>query len=209
MPKQTFFNLPQEKRNRIIEVAIDEFAQNSFLNASISKIAENSNTAKGSMYQYFENKKDLYKYVLEISALKKQNYLMDCLKDLDHLYFIDIIRELYIKGLEFAGDNPKLASIANNFTKEGDAKFKEEIMGAGTTKSNQFFEILITKAKEKGQINPEIDTKVGAYLITNLHASLLDNLLTYMQYEELLQNKEKLLDNVEKILYIMENGFKK
>ena len=209
MPKQTFFNLPEERRNRIIETAINEFSQNSFINASISKIAENANVAKGSMYQYFENKKDLYKYVLEISALKKQEYLMDCLHNLEHLYFIDIIKELYVKGLEFASDNPKLAGIANNFMKESDIKFKEEIMGMGIKKSNQFFEILIEKAKEKGEINPQIDTKVGAYIITSLNTSIMDYLLSYMQYEEILHDKDELFDKVDKMLFIIENGFKK
>ncbi len=209
MPKQTFLNLPLERRNRILETAIDEFSQNSFASASISKIAAKADVAKGSMYQYFENKKDLYKYILEISAQKKQEYLIDCLHSLEHLYFIDVIKELYIKGLEFASDNPKLAGIANNFLKENDMKFKKEIMGISIEKSNQFFEILIEKAKEKGEINPKIDTRVGAYIITSLNTSVIDYLLSYMQYEELLQSKDELMDNVGKILFIIENGFKK
>ncbi|KUO75259.1 MAG: TetR family transcriptional regulator [Clostridia bacterium BRH_c25] len=209
MPKQTFFNLPEERRNKIVETATDEFSQNSFVNASISKIAEKAGVAKGSMYQYFENKKDLYKYVLGISASKKQEYLMDCLGNLEHLYFIDIIKELYVKGLEFASDNPKFAGIANNFIKESDIKFKEEIMGTNIEKSNQFFELLIDKAKEKGEVNPNIDTKVGAYIITNLNISILDYLLSYMKYEEVLQDKNELMDKVDKMLFIVENGFKK
>ena len=32
MPKQTFFNLPEEKRNHIIEVSIDEFAKAPYQN---------------------------------------------------------------------------------------------------------------------------------------------------------------------------------
>jgi len=208
MPRQTFFNLPRERRERILEAAIDEFSNNSFKNASVTKIAATAEVAKGSMYQYFKNKNDLYKYVLEISAQKKQQYLMDCLRDMERLYFIDIIRELYIKGLEFACDNPKLAGIANNFIKENDTKFKEEIMGMTTQKSNRFFEILLEKAKEKGEINPRIDTEVGAYVITSLNVSIIDYLLGYMQYEEILKSRDELMDKVEKILFIIENGFK-
>jgi len=209
MPKQTFYNLPEDRKNRIIETAIDEFSKNTFNNASITKIAENANIAKGSMYQYFQNKKDLYRYILEISSLKKQEYLMECLKNLENLYFLDIIRQLYIMGLEFARENPRLAGIANNFLKESDIKFKEEIMGIGIEKSNQFFEILIERAKEKGEINPQIDTKVAAYTLTSLNNSIIDYLLTHMQYDEILKNKDELMDRVDKILFIIENGFKK
>ncbi|KAJ49281.1 AcrR family transcriptional regulator [Clostridium tetanomorphum] len=208
MPKNTFLNLPEEKRQRILEVAIDEFSKNTFKNASISKIAENANISKGSVYQYFKDKKDLYKYVLEISSEKKVEYLMQCMHNMEDLNFIDIIRELYIKGIEFAKENPKLAAIGNNFIKENDMKFKEEILGMGMEKSNKFFEELIEKAKRKGEINLNIDTKVGAYMISSLNIAIMDYLLSYMKYEDVIEDTKSLLDNVDKMLYIIKNGFK-
>lgn len=64
MPKQTFFNLPEEKRNHIIEVSIDEFAKAPYQNISINHLIKSMNIPTGSFYQYFEDKKDLYFYVL-------------------------------------------------------------------------------------------------------------------------------------------------
>lgn len=60
MPKQTFFNLPEEKRNHIIEVSIDEFAKAPYQNISINHLIRSMNIPTGSFYQYFEDKKDLY-----------------------------------------------------------------------------------------------------------------------------------------------------
>ncbi|MDF2519606.1 MAG: TetR family transcriptional regulator [Clostridia bacterium] len=208
MPKQTFFNLPEEKREKLIDVATDEFAKNSFNSASITKIVEKAGIAKGSLYQYFEDKKDLYKYILELSANKKKEYLIEWMNRLQHLSFIEMIRELYVKGVAFAADNPRLAGIANNFMKENDTKFKEEILGISIEKSNQLFEQLIENAKNKGEVSRNIDTKVAAFLVTNLNTSIVDYMLTYMTYEEIFQNKEELLDKVDKMLFIMENGFK-
>lgn len=208
MPKQTFFNLPEEKREKLIDVATDEFAKNSFNSASITKIVEKAGIAKGSLYQYFEDKKDLYKYILELSANKKKEYLIEWMNRLQHLSFIEMIRELYVKGVDFAADNPRLAGIANNFMKENDTKFKEEILGISIEKSNQLFEQLIENAKNKGEVSRNIDTKVAAFLVTNLNTSIVDYMLTYMTYEEIFQNKEELLDKVDKMLFIMENGFK-
>ncbi|NJN44256.1 MAG: TetR family transcriptional regulator, partial [Anaerolineae bacterium] len=42
MPKQTFLNLPEEKRTIIIDAAIDEFAQYGLENASTNRIVANS-----------------------------------------------------------------------------------------------------------------------------------------------------------------------
>lgn len=207
MPKQTFFNLPEEKREKLIETAIEEFSKQSYKNASITKIAENAGVAKGSLYQYFEDKKDLYKYILDIAGDKKKEYLMGWMLKLQHLGFVETIRELYIKGVEFAFENPKLAGIANNFMKETDVKFKEEILGVSIEKSNLFFEQLIESAKQKGEISPKIDTKVGAYIITNLNTAIIDYMLSYMEYEAIFENKKELLDKVDKMLLILKNGF--
>ncbi|MFZ5967775.1 MAG: TetR/AcrR family transcriptional regulator [Bacillota bacterium] len=208
MPKQTFFNLPEEKKTRIVEVAIKEFSKNTFLNASVTKIAENAGIAKGSIYQYFEDKKDLYKYMLEIAAQRKMTYFMDYIQNMNDLDFFDLIRGLYVQGIIFAKENPELASIANNFLKENDAKFKEEILGEGYKKSDQFFEELIEKAKAKGQLNPHVDTRIGASMLTTLSTTIVDDLLHDMAYEDIISNEERLLERVDKMLFIMRNGFK-
>ena len=68
MPKETFFNLPEDKRTLICQVAIDEFAAHSFDRVSINRIVARSGIAKGSFYQYFENKHDLFLYLLQLIA---------------------------------------------------------------------------------------------------------------------------------------------
>lgn len=64
MPTDTFFNLSKEKRNRIINATIKEFSDNTYEKTSINRIIEDANIPKGSFYQYFDNKDDLYFYCL-------------------------------------------------------------------------------------------------------------------------------------------------
>ena len=70
MPKKTFIQLPKQKRETITQVAIDEFANHGFDKASINRIVEGAHIAKGSFYQYFKDKKDLYIYFLYYYLLK-------------------------------------------------------------------------------------------------------------------------------------------
>lgn len=65
MPTKTFFNLSDEKRNRLIDVAIKEFSEKSLNEASINTIIKNASIPRGSFYQYFENKEDLYFYIVK------------------------------------------------------------------------------------------------------------------------------------------------
>lgn len=67
MPKQTFLNLPEEKKSLITEKLIEHFAKKPYHLVDISDIAKDCKVAKGSMYQYFENKKDMYFYAVEIA----------------------------------------------------------------------------------------------------------------------------------------------
>jgi AcrR family transcriptional regulator len=63
MPKQTFFNLPKEKRDRIIAAAKEVFSKNSYEEASINQIVKLAQIPRGSFYQYFADKDDLYGYL--------------------------------------------------------------------------------------------------------------------------------------------------
>ena len=59
MPKETFMNLPDVKKNKIIRAAKKEFERVPYEQASIKNIVEDANIARGSFYQYFESKEDL------------------------------------------------------------------------------------------------------------------------------------------------------
>ncbi len=206
MPKQTFFNLPESKRDTIIQIAMEEFAQNSYLNASITKIAERSGVAKGSMYQYFQDKKDLYKYMLELIGKKKIEYLKDCWGQQDKMGFIESIRMLYKRGLEFAIENPLMASIASNLIKEQHTEIREEILKENQNKSNSFFSDMIEKAKKNGEVAEEINTEMGARIIYHFNNILMDMLMTSMEYEQIFSRQEEFFKRVDELLLILEKG---
>ena len=65
MPSSTFFRLPQEKRERLLCAATDEFARTTFAEASINRIVQSAHIPRGSFYQYFEGKEDLFFFLLE------------------------------------------------------------------------------------------------------------------------------------------------
>ncbi|MBR0281652.1 MAG: TetR/AcrR family transcriptional regulator [Oscillibacter sp.] len=64
MCKETFLRLPEEKRTRILNAAWDEFTTVSFANASINRIIRAAGIPRGSFYQYFEDKDDLFHYLM-------------------------------------------------------------------------------------------------------------------------------------------------
>ena len=62
MPSSTFFRLPEEKRQRLLDAAWEEFSRVSFADASINQIIKEAGIPRGSFY--FTDKEDLTAYML-------------------------------------------------------------------------------------------------------------------------------------------------
>lgn len=72
MPKQTFFNLAKEKKETLIAAAKKEFSRVPLSEASIANIVKDADISRGSFYQYFEDKEDLFFYLLNEHAKERQ-----------------------------------------------------------------------------------------------------------------------------------------
>lgn len=62
-----FENLKIGKQNNIINAALKEFAKNGFETGSTNEIVKLAGISKGSLFNYFTSKKDLYLYLLDYS----------------------------------------------------------------------------------------------------------------------------------------------
>lgn len=64
MCMETFLRLPEEKRTRFLEAAWEEFTRVSFAEASTNQIVRRAGVPRGSFYQYFRDKEDLFAYLM-------------------------------------------------------------------------------------------------------------------------------------------------
>ncbi len=65
MPTKRFNNLAPERKKKLFETALNEFAHNGYEGASLNTIIRETGISKGSLYYYFEDKADLYMTVLK------------------------------------------------------------------------------------------------------------------------------------------------
>lgn len=64
MPSTTFFNLPAEKREKLLTAARAEFARVPYAEASINKMIQAADIPRGSFYMYFRDKEELFLYLM-------------------------------------------------------------------------------------------------------------------------------------------------
>lgn len=91
MPNKAFYNLDTNKQNNILNAAKKEFSDNFYEDASINKIIKEINMPRGSFYLYFQNKEDLYLYILELYLKEFKNILLELLKQNNYDIFDSFI----------------------------------------------------------------------------------------------------------------------
>ena len=67
MPSSTFFNLAPEKQEKLLSAAVAEFTQRPYNEASINRIVREAEISRGSFYMYFQDKEELFRYLMQES----------------------------------------------------------------------------------------------------------------------------------------------
>ena len=93
--------MPKERQEEIIKISIEEFANHDFDSASLNRIITNLKIAKGSFYRYFNNKTDLYIFLIEHTLNKQLTYITNFNPAEEHLDDIALSKKLVLHLLQF------------------------------------------------------------------------------------------------------------
>lgn len=216
MPKQTFFNLPDEKRSAILDLAIAEFAEHDYKNASISRIVAQAGIAKGSFYQYFEDKKDLYLYLIDLVAQEKTRLLQENPPPDTEMDVFASIHWLLQAGLSFEFANPQLAQIGYRAI-YGDAPLPTDTRAVMEEGGRRYFQQIVQQGIAQGVIDPEIDPDVAAFMFNIVFTNLGDFILKRQAItpEHLLTDSSRAFavpavkKMFEQVLHILQFGMRK
>lgn len=84
MPTRTFFQLPAAKRRIVLNACWEEFTQFSYVETSINRMIRRARIPRGSFYQYFEDKRDIFFYLLQDAADRFRSCAEQVLRAQDH-----------------------------------------------------------------------------------------------------------------------------
>ncbi|HIW76685.1 MULTISPECIES: TetR/AcrR family transcriptional regulator [Gordonibacter] len=94
-PFAKFESLPEERREAIVNAAVETFGRNDYKSASTEAIARRAGISKGLLFFYFKNKKELYLYLMEHLMSKIEALVVD-----EEFYQIDDFFELFLYAAE-------------------------------------------------------------------------------------------------------------
>jgi AcrR family transcriptional regulator len=211
MPKQTFFNLPEEKRQTIIDVAIEEFAENGFEAASINRIVANSGISKGSFYQYFADKLDLFMHLVDILAQEKTAYFQDKHPPGNNLDTFQFYRWLVKTGMGFNAANPRLVQAVSRVLLNEGLYYSKEF-AVYREQSTQMLTAMLRQAIERGEVDPSIDVELAIMIIETWNNAITAYFLKEgLQQENIIAwaRSPQTQERIDKMLYVMEYGLRK
>lgn len=170
MPKETFFNLPEEKRTHITGIAIEEFGNHDFADVSISRIVARAGIAKGSFYQYFEDKEDLHTHLLDLAVQKKWELFELDRPDPNHIGVFRYLKWMAQAGVQYQIAYPGLVKVAyRSFSRN---IYPAEFMTRTQQESNKFFLQLVKIGKEQGDIAQTVDDELAAFIMNTILSNL-------------------------------------
>ncbi len=211
MPKQTFLNLPEEKRDIIINVAIDEFLEFGLENASTNRIVANSGISKGSFYQYFEDKQDVFMYLLSILEAEKLAFFENKRPPSMNMDTFDYFRWMIKTGMEFNSTRPRMTQAISRVLL-GEGMYYGKNFADYRQKTIQALRMMIEQAIGRGEVDPSVDVDLAVMVMETWSNAIS----TYVLNEGLKQKdimtwlrSPETQEMIDKLLYVMEYGLRK
>lgn len=204
MPTDTFLNLSKEKKKRVLEAVISQFANKGYSKASVTQIVNDAKIAKGSFYQYFIDKKSLYKYIVNLATDKKIKYIYEIDdSEIDGIYNFLIQHNIAI--IKFAEENIYLAKIVSDLQNMENTDIYEELEIDHKKIGLNLFIPRLRKAIHKEEIKSDIDIYYTAHLLYN--SSLF--ITKYFLEEKAVSTVEDMMPVIENIINLITTGIKK
>lgn len=211
MPKQTFLNLSEEKRQAVVNAAVEEFAEYGFEASSINRIVANSGISKGSFYQYFADKMDVFRYLVDMLASEKMEFFKDRHPPSTNLDTFDYFRWMIKTGMEFSSTRPRLVqAISRVLLTEGMYYGKDFVEYHQMTTDS--LAAMIKQAMKNGEVDPSVDVELAVMIMD----TWMNAITAYIMKEGLKQKdiikwsrSAKTNETIDKMLYVMEYGLRK
>lgn len=211
MPKQTFLNLPDEKRQVIVNAAIEEFAEYGLENASTNRIVASSGISKGSFYQYFEDKKDVFMYLISVLEREKLDYFKGKHPPSTNMDTFGYFRWMIKTGMEFNSSHPLLTQAISRVM-FGEGLYYGNTFADVRERTSQGLRAMIKQAIARGEVDPSVDVDL-AVMIMETWSNVIS---TYVLNEGMKQKdimkwvrSAKVQERIDKMLYVMEYGLRK
>lgn len=176
MPKETFSKIPAQKRERLLRAAARLFAELGYNQTDMAQLADRAGVAKGSLYNYFQSKEDLYIHVCEDGIRRSREAVYggldpdwDIHRQLDHIFR---------SGMRFVLAFPEYLILYANVSSAGMERFSLRLSLAVEKYTADYLKQLLRRGMRRGTVRKDIDVNLAAFLINSLYIVFMTSLVS-------------------------------
>jgi AcrR family transcriptional regulator len=159
MPTVTWARVDPARRAAIIEAAEDEFGAHGFSRGSLNVIARRAGVAKGSLFQYFADKRDLYAFITDIASLRVRGYMEDLIRGLDpDRPFFEFLTDLLDGWVAYYAEHPHERALHAAVSLEVDTEARVSVRNVSNRHYLDVLRPLVRAAQTRGDLRADSDT---------------------------------------------------
>jgi AcrR family transcriptional regulator len=159
MPTVTWARVDPARRAAVIEAAESEFGAHGFSRGSLNVIARRAGVAKGSLFQYFADKRDLYSFIADIGSQRVRSYMEDLIRRLDPTRpFFEFLTDLLDAWVAYFAEHPRERALHAAATLEVDTDARISVRNVIHRHYLQVLRPLVREAQARGDLRADADT---------------------------------------------------
>ncbi|MEB3032403.1 TetR/AcrR family transcriptional regulator [[Mycobacterium] nativiensis] len=163
MPTVTWGRVDPARRAAVLEAAEAEFSSRGFSHGSLNVIARRAKVAKGSLFQYFADKADLYAFVADTAGQRVRAHMERKIVELDSSRpFFEFLTDMLDVWVAYFADHPRERALHAAASLEVDTDARISVR---TVMHRHYLEVLrplVADAQARGDLRSDADT--GALL---------------------------------------------
>lgn len=168
MPKPTFHNLAGHKREQLTEAILDEFSDRSYRSASLDRIAAAGGVSKGSLYQYFDGKGAMYRWLLTEELPRRKVAALKLAPEDPSRGLFATLEGAFLAGLELYVQEPRLARLGVALMRPADEPEIADLHHLARTQSHGYLKGMVIEAQQRGEVRPGLDPDLAAVFIAKV-----------------------------------------
>jgi AcrR family transcriptional regulator len=159
MPTVTWARVDSARRAAIIEAAEDEFGAHGFSRGSLNVIARRAGVAKGSLFQYFADKRDLYAFITDIASQRVRAYMEDLIREVDPSRpFFEFLTDMLDGWVAYYAEHPHERALHAAVTLEVDTEARVSVRNVSNRHYLEVLRPLVHGAQVRGDLRADADT---------------------------------------------------
>lgn len=153
----------EEKRQRILAAAIQEFAEKGYVRSSTNAIVAKAGIAKGLLFHYFGSKKELYLAALDHCLDEAVDYFLRHLENLPSDLLDRLIRWGSLK-VQMLSERPDLYRLSLSLTSNPPEGLRAELESRRSKLTSQLMPVFL-KGIDFSSLRPGVDPKKAVELV--------------------------------------------